>query len=612
MLGNIKKVLYILPAGKPKLAVLSIAFITVSLMESFGIGIIGPYVAIATDPSLIAQYSLLSKAYSMFNFSSASSFVALLGFAILLFSIFRAFLSWSIQVLIFRFGYEQQAALISKLMDGYLNAPYTFYLKRNSSQIIQNVVIETKNFTANVLIPLLISLSSIFVLLFLSLLLFLTSPMSVMVLLAVCFPLIIFFNSFKGRISRWGKSASLSEKTLIGLVGDSVGGIKEIKVIGCQEHFQGGVEGAAQTRSRNMGSFYAYRQAPRYFVEALMVTFLVGFVAINLLFEKDIAELTSVLSIFALSSIRIIPAANQFLGGITNLKNASFIIDKLYLDLMDIENYCFSNQDTETLKSLNENATEIVRGINSKDSSLPEASFKDFRILKIDKLAYSYPNSSINAIDDLSFNIRRGESVALIGKSGSGKTTLVDVILGLLTPSSGDITIDNVSIYKNIRVWQNLIGYISQNIYLVDDSIEKNIAFGIAEDAIDQDKLKQSIELAQLNELVSGLPDRIKTRIGERGSLLSGGQRQRIGIARALYHGQEVLILDEATAALDNETEKLVTEAINSLKGKRTMIIIAHRLSTIEKCDRIYLMDAGKIVNSGSYQDLVLDVENVY
>ena len=180
-----------------------------------------------------------------------------------------------------------------------------------------------------------------------------------------------------------------------------------------------------------------------------------------------------------------------------------------------------------------------------------------------------------------------------------------------MIPQQGDLTVDEVSIYSNLRAWQNLIGYIPQSIYLADDTIERNIAFGVADSLVDKQKLKQAIEAAQLTQVIANLPQGMQTRVGERGVLLSGGQRQRVGIARALYHEREILVLDEATAALDNKTEKLVTEAINSLSGKKTLIIIAHRLTTIEKCDRIYLLENGRVTSSGNYQEIVLSQSNV-
>jgi len=227
--------------------------------------------------------------------------------------------------------------------------------------------------------------------------------------------------------------------------------------------------------------------------------------------------------------------------------------------------------------------------------------------VELKQITYSYPNTTKESIKDISFKIGKGESIGLIGKSGAGKTTLVDVILGLLEPTSGDLLLDGVSIYDNFRAWRNLIGYIPQSIFLMDDTVEKNIAFGVPDDLIDRQKVAKVIKMAQLTDLIDNLPDGLRTFVGERGVRLSGGQRQRIGIARALYHDSEILVLDEATAALDNETERLVSESIQHLSGIKTLIIIAHRLSTVEHCDQIYVLEGGRLARSGSYQEIVLN-----
>jgi ABC-type multidrug transport system fused ATPase/permease subunit len=229
--------------------------------------------------------------------------------------------------------------------------------------------------------------------------------------------------------------------------------------------------------------------------------------------------------------------------------------------------------------------------------------------LVIDNVFYRYPNTTMDSLQGINLRVKKGESVAFIGKSGAGKTTLVDVILGLLEATSGDIRVDGQSIYQNLRAWQNNLGYIPQSIFLTDESLKQNIAFGVPVAAIDDARIQKAIVAAQLTDLVAQLPQGLDTPVGERGVRLSGGQRQRVGIARALYHERDVLVLDEATSALDTDTEKLVTEAIASLSGSKTLFIIAHRLSTVEKCDRLYLLDQGKIVKSGTYAEVVASQE---
>jgi ABC-type multidrug transport system fused ATPase/permease subunit len=268
------------------------------------------------------------------------------------------------------------------------------------------------------------------------------------------------------------------------------------------------------------------------------------------------------------------------------------------LDLKEID------QQTKTRPDLVFNS-KAVSSFSFKNPEVPTMYLT--KTVNLKNISYRYSGTSELALRDISLSIEKGQSIALIGKSGAGKTTLVDVILGLLKPDSGDISVDGVSIYGKLRSWQNLVGYIPQSISLLDESVERNIAFGVPEHMIDSDRLNKAIKAAQLEELIEQLPDGIKTSVGERGVRLSGGQRQRIGIARALYFGREILVLDEATSALDNETESLVTEAIRALSGTKTMIIIAHRLTTVEHCDRIYLLDKGRIVQSGSYREVVVE-----
>jgi ATP-binding cassette, subfamily B, bacterial PglK len=268
------------------------------------------------------------------------------------------------------------------------------------------------------------------------------------------------------------------------------------------------------------------------------------------------------------------------------MRHSTYVLDRLYLDLKEVDKVVETEKKIKQLTQANADLTfekEVV----------------------LDRVTYQYPGVTEPSLKDISLALRRGESIGLIGKSGAGKTTLVDVILGLLVPDSGEIKVDGVSVNENLRSWQNLIGYIPQSIFLTDDTIERNIAFGVTDDKIDRQRLHQAIQAAQLTELMKDLPDGLDTIVGERGVRLSGGQRQRVGIARALYHEREILVLDEATAALDNETESLVTEAIKSLSGKKTTIIIAHRLSTIEHCDRVYMLEKGQIIKSGNYHDVV-------
>lgn len=595
MLQYLRKFIYIFPSNKFILIPWFLAFIFVSTMEVGGIGIIGPFIGLANHQEIVYQNPWLNLVYNRLGLQQTTHFLALVGILVVIIFSIKSGLSWYTQARVFKFSYIQKEKLISRLMMGYLEAPYTIFLNKNSAQIIQNVIGQTAVFANSILSTLMFTVSNFINVLAISILLCIVSPLAVGSLLLLITPLVFIFNYFKDKMQLWGQQIYEAEQGMIRSVSHGLGGFKETRIIGCGPYFhQETVEQAKRYAEASL-AFYSFKLSPRFIIETMLVIFLVGFTSIALVLNENIQDLTSTLSVFALASIRLIPSITNFTNGISVLRNSSYSLDRLYEDLKELEK----------LKEENHLGGEKLSADQS-DRYYQNEKINFEKKIVLDKLSYIYPNSSSNAIEQISIAIEKGRSIALIGKSGAGKTTLVDVILGLLIPQKGDIKVDDRSIYSNIRSWQNIIGYIPQTIFLLDDSIENNIAFGVPEHSIDPEKLNKAIEAAQLSEVVANLPNGVKTRVGERGIMLSGGQRQRVGIARALYHEREILVLDEATSALDNETEALVTESIKSLSGTKTMIIIAHRLTTVEHCDRIYLMEKGQIAKSGTYAEVVL------
>jgi ATP-binding cassette, subfamily B, bacterial PglK len=586
----LSKIIYILPGSKSSLIILTCAFTLVSLMEALGIGLIGPFINLASSPEVISQNSWLNWLYLQTGLVNKNQFIALLGLLITIIFIIKSFINHRVQTYVFTFSYKQQGLLISKLIHAYLNAQYIFILSKSTSQIIQNVICESKIFSNEVLIPLLNFASNLIITSSLFILLASTNLATIIVILLSIIPVVLLLNSFKNKISYWGKEASESDEEIIRIINHSLGGIKETKIIGCESYFEAQIAQQGDRYVKALSGIFSFRLLPRAVIETLLVIFLIGFISIFLVINQDIKKITAVLSVFAIAAIRLIPAISNLATGLATLKNASFSVNKLYIDLKEIDKL-------EKDKFLN----QLYESNFRLDQELTFANE-----ISLDAVTYCYPNTPETALNSVSLTIKKGQSIAFIGKSGAGKTTLIDVILGLLIPQVGDITVDGKTIYSNLRYWQNMIGYIPQSIFLIEDTIEKNIAFGVPEHLINYNRLNQVVQMAQLGELIARLPKGLQTMVGERGVLLSGGQRQRIGIARALYHKREILVLDEATAALDNETESLITEAMHSLSGKKTLIIIAHRLTTVEHCDRIYVMEKGRIVNSGSYKEVVL------
>ncbi|OYQ63088.1 ABC transporter ATP-binding protein [Pseudanabaena sp. SR411] len=597
MLQFFSKLLYIIRGYRKGLLLLLLLFFLLGFMESASVGLIGPFIAIATDPTFISKTPILQTLYQQLGFASNTQFLQLFGLCIISFFYLKIFIGFRVTQYVFAYGFTFQGRLSLRLLHSYLAAPYTFHLKRNTATLIQCVLKDTETFCNGLLMPLLTSISNIFVTIGLVILLIATSPIAV-ILISLC---LLFgyatIRVLKDRLWRWGKDGSDASTEIIRTINHSLGGIKETRIIGCEQYFEKQLEFQTKKMATSTTKAVTFSTFPRYLIEGLFMTFLVVFTLLFLLINREKPQMvTSVLGIFALASFRLMPAVGNLLGTVNGVRYNSYVLDKLYLDLKEQEEL-----DSKILVEI-PLSSDTEKQLHGKRSVVP---FLNEIILE--KITYRYPDVEENALNEISLTIKRGQSIGLIGRSGAGKTTLVDVILGLLTPQSGDIQVDGKSIYQDLRSWQNLIGYVPQSIFLTDDTLERNIAFGVPDHLIDAEKLQQAIQSVQLSELVEQLPDGIQTVLGERGVRLSGGQRQRVGIARALYHQRELLVLDEATAALDNETESLVSDAIKALGGNKTIIIIAHRLSTIQHCDRIYKLERGRILQSGSYEEVVLE-----
>lgn len=643
----LSKFLYVLPANKIQLVYLFSLFVLSSLIETFGIGLVGPFLHLANYPDSLLKNHLLLSIYNAIGLSSQSRFVALLGLFIIVVFILKTFISWRVKTYVFKFSFAQRGELCRRLVRSYLNAPYTFHLATSSSYIIQNISQDTATFSNNFLMNFLNLASNTIVIISLIFLLGITNLVAVVIILGMMLPLFFIFHLLRNKIRKWGKQTSRSNQAIIRSVGDSMGGIKETKIFDSGPFFEEKIIKIIDVYEKASASLYEVKLVPRMLIETIMIVFIIGFTSSFLLSGSDVQQLTTQLGVFAIASIRLMPAITQLMNGLTTLKSSTYILDKLYSDLKVLEKIKLSDQDND--QSVNrkvsnsdpEKPPQLIckhreqssrfrhqfldkflsyssadyqpltsHGIdvaaNGQSGKKPSHTLPFRDCITLESITFCYPRVERNALQDISFKIRKGESVAIIGRSGSGKTTLVDVILGLLTPDAGDIRVDGYSIYKDLRSWQNMVGYIPQSIFLTEDSIERNIAFGVPDELIDRQRMVKAIQSAQLSGLIEELPKGIATEVGERGVRLSGGQRQRIGIARALYHSREILILDEATSALDNETEQLVTKSIQALSGSKTMIIIAHRLSTVEHCNYVYQMEKGQIVQAGTYDQVVI------
>jgi ABC-type multidrug transport system fused ATPase/permease subunit len=573
-----------------------------SILDTVGIGIIGPFVALATSPDFISKQSWLSWMYTQSGVQSVKQFVALVGFFILIVFYIKSYLSFRVHHYIHKFSYKQEGELRLRLLHAYLTAPYTFHLNTNSTVLIHHIITETQQFCLQVMLPGLQFAANATILFFILVLLLKINSVATIAILGMILPILFIYYLFKDKIVLWGRQRALAQKGMMRVINHSLGGLKETLIIGCEDYFEDQMHHQSKSFTRAATSFGIFKFLPRVLIEPLMITFLIGFIAISL-FTQGTQNLIISLGIFTTAAVRLMPIISHLLSEFSQVRNSKYSLDQLYLDLKRIEQQkigepfkLVDSLSRDSLFSSKHHEDQVMSFVNQID---------------LEDVTYRYPQASETVLKNVSLTIKKGQSIALIGKSGAGKTTLVDVILGLLIPEIGDIKVDGRSIYKDLRSWQNLVGYIPQSIFLIDDTITRNVAFGVPDELIDLERLNKAIQAAHLTELTEQLPDGTQTVVGERGMRLSGGQRQRIGIARALYHEREVLVLDEATAALDSETESRVTEAIKSLSGTKTMIIIAHRLTTVQHCDCVYLMDRGRVVKSGSYHEVVLEEQAI-
>ncbi|WP_448525954.1 ABC transporter ATP-binding protein [Parathermosynechococcus lividus] len=448
---------------------------------------------------------------------------------------------------------------------------------------MQNAKTEVNNIFNQYLLPILVIISELLIVLAIFSVIILANPfIAIIVIAALALLTYLFFKILQKTLRTIGAKRVHYEQHVVQAISQALGGIKEVKILGREKLFLDVYEeNLIEDRKANFFLNFI-SQLPRSYFETLAVITIILIIVLTLVQHGAMAQVLPLISLFAAAAFRLMPSATRLMNSLNAAIYYSAAVDVVYDDILEARTF-----STPALAS----------------SHSPPQPFHD-RLELLD-IYYSYPNTQRPALEGVSLTIKQGEMIGFVGSSGAGKTTIVDVILGLLTPSHGDIRVDGVSIYTNLSQWQRQIGYIPQSIYLSDDTLRRNIAFGLPDTAIDEEALLAAVHAAQLSTFVAGLPEGLDTIVGERGVRLSGGQRQRIGIARALYHNPGVLIMDEATAALDNQTEAGVMDAIQALSGEKTIIMIAHRLSTVMNCDRLYLMANGKVAATGTYTELI-------
>lgn len=542
--------------------------------EMLGVGLIIPVMSLLSNPNAFINTPVVKEFAPVLGGSTTTDLIiwamAALILAYALKTLFLAYLGWRHA----RFSYGILAQVSQRLFAAYLRQPYTFHLQRNSAQLIRNAVTETQVFALNVISPGISLLAEALVFIGLCALMIYFEPVGAMIVIGVLGAAGGgFYWMVRKPVARWGSARQHHEGLRIQQLQQGLGAAKDVILLGRTGDFLEQYRTHSTTSARVAGLQSVVLQLPRLWLEFLAVLGMALLVLIMMAQGKDLSAILPVLGLFAAAALRLIPSVNRFLMALNSLRYGYPVVEALSAELQ-----------------LSPPAPAAAR-CNS-------APFQ--HELRLEHITYRYSGAAEPALSDLSLQVRCGETVGFIGASGAGKSTLVDLILGLLEPTQGTVLVDGTDIRAGLRNWQDQIGYVPQDIFLTDDTLRRNIAFGLPDDQIDTAAVLRAVRAAQLEDFVARLPEGLETVIGERGVRLSGGQRQRIGIARALYHDPPVLVLDEATSALDTQTEAGVMDAIRALHGAKTILIVAHRLSTVAHCDRIYRLWQGCIQDEGT------------
>lgn len=588
MSSLINKLLKILTIReKFQLAALLLAIIITAFTQTLGIASVLPFITLIMEPNIVFENRWLYWLYQNFNFDSVNSFIIFVGITmfviIVLSNLISAFTTW----LNLRFVWMNNHRLSRRLLEKYLSMPYAFFINKNSPELSKNVLSDVAQLTGSFLMPLMSIISRGLVTLFiLIMLMWVNTLVSLLTILVIGGAYALVYWRVNRNLKYRGEKSLEANLNRFKVVLEAFGGIKEIKVLNREPYFLERYSNYSYQFARHNSWNAVISQLPRFALEAIAFGGVIIFVLILLIQHGSATQVIPLASIFAFGGYRLMLALQEIFSSFTQMQFSRSLFDRIYDD--------FTSPD------------EGYSLLDSKINSDPET-LKFNGELTLKNITYSYPNTDQPVLKEIDLTIKKNSSVALVGSTGAGKTTLIDIIIGLLFPQQGHLLVDGVEISgKNLLGWQNKIGYVSQHIYLCNDTVARNIAFGVPDHLIDRDRLEQAAGLANLQDFIEkDLPYGYDTIVGEHGIRFSGGQRQRIGIARAFYNDPEVLVFDEATSALDGVTEDAVLASMLSTVQSKTLIIIAHRLTTVKNCDQVYMMEKGRITASGTYTSLL-------
>jgi ABC-type multidrug transport system fused ATPase/permease subunit len=583
-MGELRRLYGLLTRPERDAAVALLGLMVVGmLLEALGIGLIVPATAVLIEADFPAAHPRLRPLIDALGNPTQSQLVIggmlVLVVAYVFKTIFLGFLAWRQSGFAYGVGME----LSQRMLTTYLRQPFTFHLQRNSAELVRNSTREVDLVTLYCLVSVLTIGTDGLIMVGIAGLLFAVEPVGALI---VAFTLgaaaWAFSRAPRARIARWSVARQFHDGLRLQHLQQGLGGAKEIVLMGREAEFLNQYRVHNVASARLLQRQATMQQLPRLGLELLAVIGLAILVITMLAQGRQLTNIAPALGLFAAAGFRLIPSANRV--------------------LMAVQSFRYGKPSINTLHD------ELGMAVPaSRPAEAHPTLFRDE--LRLSAVSYAYPGATPEALTRISLVVRRGESVGFIGPSGSGKSTLVDVCLGLLTPTEGEIRVDGRPIQEGLRAWQDQIGYVPQSVYLTDDTVRRNVAFGLSDDRIDDAAVQRAIRDAQLEDFVAALPNGLETTVGERGVALSGGQRQRLGIARALYHDPAVLVLDEATSALDVETERGILKAVTALHGSKTIMIVAHRFSTVTHCDRLFRLEQGRVIAEGQPATMLRDVD---
>ena len=559
------------------------AITAMALLQVAGIASIGPFLALVSDPSVIEANSLLRWTFHTFGFESVTGFLVFVGIAVLAVftfsNLFAMFTTW----LLLRFSWNFSYTLSRTLLRHYLQMPYSFFLRRNTSELSKNVLAEAREVVSGIMVPGMQAVSRTMAAIAIVILLVVIDPFLALATTTVLGgTYLIIYGLVRKRLARTGEGRFSANKAQYQAAGEALGGIKEVKLLGSEPVLLSRYAGAAKSYAGFRAANDIISRLPHYVVEILAFGGLLLIVLYLLIARGDLSQVVPIVGLYAFASYRLLPAIKEIFTGVTKVRYSLPSLDHITADLA--KTAMAQSVQRRLLQPLPLRREITLRGIT-----------------------FRYPGSEEPVLKEIDLRVQASTSVALVGATGSGKTTTADIILGLLEPTTGKLLVDDQPVTPdNVRNWQKNLGYVPQHIYLSDDTIAHNIAFGVPYEDVDMAAVERAAKVANIHDFtVSELPNGYDTVVGERGVRLSGGQRQRVGIARALYHDPSVLVLDEATSALDNVTEENVFAEVQRAATTKTVVMIAHRLSTVRDCDVIYVLDKGRVVAQGTFDHLM-------